>query len=311
MLILVHSDGLLLQYCYTQMYLHEVALHDDHPPEDFIPPMKMTKVLSIHTIPEASSSFLEASAMSITSAHIFLDTILNMEISTLRAVPIINFVRICYSFITLIKLYISAKSPTSKIGSVLNIKSLKLDCYFKAITDKLIEAVGPEQFRAPFAFLGLVMRLHVWYEGQKHNKYFQPPTGLQQPRDECWFPPLPKVEWESYFGSSQIGSTSVAHQTDWSWDLGHEPSQPHLSSVNLDSTSNLEDESSTHLDLATVDEVNYDYLENEFDLDETLLMNDLQYDTATYGFAPNIDLPYVYSPLSFGTVQRESRGRDE
>lgn len=290
------------------MYLHEVALHDDHPPEDFIPPMKLTKVISIHTIPEASSSFLEASAMSITSTQTLLDTMLSMEISTLRALPIVNFVRVCYALITLIKLYISAKSPSSKIGSVLDIKSLRLDYYFKATTDKLIEAVGPEQFRAPYAFLGLIMRFHIWYERQKHDKYFQPPTGLHQPRDECFFPPLAKIEWESYFGKLHIGPTSVAHETDWSWDITeHEHSKSYLSGVNMNGATGLADTNSIHFNLA---DANYDYLGNEFDLNE-MMFNDLQYDTAMYGFAPNIELPYVYDSLSLGTFQDESGGKGE
>ncbi|KUJ19893.1 uncharacterized protein LY89DRAFT_579809 [Mollisia scopiformis] len=189
------NDALRLQYYHTQLYIHEIALHDDHPPEDFQPPFSITKVLSIHTDPRASNSYIDAISISIASAQAVVDILLNMDVEALRALPVYNYVRMSYALITLIKLYVSSKSPQSKIGAVLDPASLKVGIYLKSTIDKLIKAVGPRECRAPFTFLGMLMRLHGWYKSQEKEQYFSIPVVPKQ-EDECWLPPVPRIQWD-------------------------------------------------------------------------------------------------------------------
>lgn len=118
-----------------------------------------------------------------------------MDIEAIRALPVYNFVRMSCAIITLIKLYISAKTPESKIGAVIDPASLKVGIYLKSTIDKLIKAVGPKECRAPFTFLGMLMRLHGWYKSQENDQHFSPPTIIKQ-EDECWLPPVPRVQWD-------------------------------------------------------------------------------------------------------------------
>jgi hypothetical protein len=293
--LLTTLDALVLQYCHTQLYLHEVALHDDHPPEDFIPPLKLSKILAINTLPEASSTFLEASAVSITSAQTLLDTIINMDLDSLRALPIVNFVRTCYSLVSLIKLYISSKSPTSKIGSVLDSKSLKLDYYLSTVTEKLIDGVGLEEYRAPYTFLGIIMRFKIWYEGQKDAEYFEAPNNLTPSMDGCWLPPVPNNVWEKYFGKpSDESYISWQQKTSTeSHDVGTD--QNHLELLNLSDNINTKISVLTNLDqFDTIHQAEFDYTEQDFEFDESLLMNDLQFDIAQEGWVPSMDIPGMY-----------------
>jgi hypothetical protein len=173
------------------VFLHELGVHDDHPPEDFRPPFRIDKLFSIQMDPAAKCSHIDASAACISNAHSILDILLKMSIGELRSIPIFNFVRMAYSSILLVKLLISSKSPQSKIGAVIDPQSLKLGFYLEELIKKLNEAVGPMECRAPYTFLGLLMRLHKWYKSQEDDQYFVAPTSLQYDPDECWLPPVP------------------------------------------------------------------------------------------------------------------------
>lgn len=186
-------DALLLAYHHTQTYLHEICMHDDHAAEDFQPPYRLEKVVSIQTDIHASSSYLDSIAILISSAHSLHDIILNMEVETLRALPIFNFVRMAYATVVLTKLYISSKTPASQIGSVIEPKMIKLGFYLEALIEKLGIAVGPMECRAPFTFLGFLMRLQIWYRSQEEDVNFRPPTELYSVLDHCWLPAPPGV----------------------------------------------------------------------------------------------------------------------
>jgi hypothetical protein len=183
----------MLTYHHTQLYLHEISLHDDHAPEDFQPPYRLEKVVSIQTEIHASSSYIDAVAVAISSAHALLDLILNMAVESLRALPIFNFVRMAYAAIFITKLHISSKTPASQIGAVIEPKMVRLGYYLEALIEKLGVAVGPMEFRAPFTFLGLLMRLQIWFKSQEIDVHFRQPTELYSVLDHCWLPPPPNV----------------------------------------------------------------------------------------------------------------------
>ena len=168
-------------------------MHDDHSPEDFQPPYRLEKVVSIQSDNQASLSYIDAIAITISSAHSLLDLILDMEVETLRALPIFNFVRMAYASIVLTKLHISSKTPASQIGAVIEPKMIKLGYYLEAVIEKLGVAVGPMECRAPFAFLGFFMRLQIWYKSQEKDVHFRQPTELYTVLDHCWLPSPPNV----------------------------------------------------------------------------------------------------------------------
>ncbi|KAF4627130.1 hypothetical protein G7Y89_g11024 [Cudoniella acicularis] len=136
----------------------------------------------------------EPVAIVISSAHSLLDIMLNMDVETLRALPVYNYVRIAYSMVVLTKLYISSKTPASHIGLALDSKTIKLGFYLEAFVEKLSLAVGPMECRAPFTFLGLIMRLQIWYKSQEKDEVFRKPTELYGVLDQCWLPPPPNLK---------------------------------------------------------------------------------------------------------------------
>lgn len=205
-------------------------MHDDHPVQDFMPPFGLEKILSIQPDPRATSSYIDSTAISISSAQAFLDILLNMDIDTLRMIPIFNYVRMAYALITLIKLYISSKSPTSPIGAVLDPKSLKVGYYLSALMETLVEATGPNECRAPYTFLGMVLRFQGWYNSQEHLEVFTPPV-VSRSADDCWLPPVPDVsQLESRKTSVNLPSTG---QMPSDRTLQYEPLRCHMEKISL------------------------------------------------------------------------------
>lgn len=283
--LLISADTLLLHYYYTQLYLHEIGLHDDHPPEDFTPPLKLSKIIAINTLPGSSSTFIESTAISISCAYAFLDIVLNMELQTLRVLPTVNYGRICYALIVLIKIYLSSKSPTSKIGSVLDSSSIKVGFYLRAVAEKLIDAVGREQYRSPYIFLGLVMQLRLWYERQKHQQVFSVPADIDSLKDTCWLAPMRKIEWNTHFGTS---SRSSGFETEWLWD-----SEPRSAGSERASTLNLAD-SDVPASNASNDVASVANMDNEFTFNETMMMDDQQYGGIMGNWTTDVDFSMLF-----------------
>lgn len=290
--LLKASDALKLQYFHTQLYTHEIALHDDHPPEDFQPPFALPKVISIQIDPRASNSYIDAISVSITSAQSLLDILLTMDVKALRALPVYNYVRMSYALITLIKLYISSKSPESKIGAVLDPASLKVGLYLKSMIDKLIKAVGPKECRAPFTFLGMLMRLHGWYKSQEKEQYFRAPV-IPKTEDECWLPPVPRVHWD-------LDAKRPVHGNDATFGPKHPDWQPYsipaeeLENLNFGEMPDVAADNQMIFDPEMLNNFQYESLG---DVDQFLMMgrNDyLPYDT---WMLPDVPGPLVNNPV--------------
>lgn len=140
--------------------------------------------------PTAKSPHIGAISACICHAHSLIDIFLSMSISELRSVPVLVFVRMNYSMVVLIKIYISSKSPRSKVGAFVDTDSIKLGFYLETIINKLVEAAGPIECRSPIAFLGMLLWIRIWYKGQEHEKIFVLPTSLPIGPEACTLPPL-------------------------------------------------------------------------------------------------------------------------
>ncbi|EPE30168.1 hypothetical protein GLAREA_12891 [Glarea lozoyensis ATCC 20868] len=182
-----------LAYLHTQIFIHEIAMHDDHAPGDLLPPYTLRKILSIAPEIHGTSSHVKPITVIISSIHTLLDCFLNMELPTLRSMPISNFTRLAYPVVVLTKLHISAKSPTSNIGSVLNHSDLRLGFYLDSLINKLRLAVGPMECRAPLTFLRLLIGLQAWHNDQKSHTQFREPLNFDDEFVSCWMSPPPNL----------------------------------------------------------------------------------------------------------------------
>lgn len=150
-------------YYTIRIFLHEVALHVDHSPEDFKAPYQMGGIRPPCDSEEVPTQALaEAVAECITGAHNLLNTFLSMPVDKARALPVFSYVRISFAAFVLAKLCLSAASPASRIGKVLDRSSLKVESFIDRAILHVRAIVGPVRCRVPAIFLALLFKLRQW-----------------------------------------------------------------------------------------------------------------------------------------------------
>lgn len=158
------SGALTIVYYTTQLYLHEIALHVDHSPEDFKAPYQMGSVHSSDGCEVPTQALANSVAALIYNSHDMLDAFQAMDPARLRGLPVFSFVRVSFSLFILAKLCLSASNPTSRIGRVLDRSSLKIDAYMDRtiLHVRNIVGFGAQKSRVPAIFLALLFKLRHW-----------------------------------------------------------------------------------------------------------------------------------------------------
>lgn len=189
----------------------------------------------------------------ISSTHIFLNTVLEMHPNSVRTLPIFQLVRMIYGVVILIKLSLSASTPTSEIGKVLDYESVQVTQYMDKLLVHLMRALDPEKHRVASKFLAILMTLKSWYSEQtlkvtvrnEDKEGIDPCTHLGPSAG-----PLHEVLRPSHLGSSyqvsqeDIGDKSIAQSAELNQPLfetatmGPSQQQPQLLSSHSLGSSN-------------------------------------------------------------------------
>lgn len=157
------TASMLMIYYQINILLHEIALRDDHPAADFKPPYCTNRIRpGAKEKKKLTVPVIDAIMHCVTSSHDLLDTFLSLDVNILRALPVYKFAMVCYAILVLTKLSQSVEDPKSEIGKVLDHSGLALDSYSDAVVAKLKKAVGPEEFRVPGKFLGIILSIRAF-----------------------------------------------------------------------------------------------------------------------------------------------------
>ena len=124
----------------------------------------MEKSLGHHT--RISQARVDATMVCISSAHALLNALLNMDIATLRVLPHLNFVNMCYSVFILNRLFCSATTDNDPISEFLEPAALKLNEYLGQLIPHLMMVAQEGHSRAASKFLMVLMKLAAWYYRQ-------------------------------------------------------------------------------------------------------------------------------------------------
>src|SRR5882724_8228226 len=102
----------------VNLYMHEVALHVDHNIEEFKPPFTEDALGGVGVGEQASLSSAHIAALSVclNSVDGIFATFMELDVEAVRCLPVINFVRIAYAVVVLIKMYFTAAKPNSGLG---------------------------------------------------------------------------------------------------------------------------------------------------------------------------------------------------
>ena len=172
------NPSLKMMYYTVRLYLHEIALHVDHSPNDFRAPYQMGTVHPYEGEEIPTGVLAETVAQCIQCSHALLDTFLAMDHDSCRALPVFSFVRISYAAFILAKFCLSASHAGSRLGAVLDRSSLKAESYLDRAILHVREIVGPLRCRVPAIFLALLFKLRQWC---MHPQMIEGPQQSQSP----------------------------------------------------------------------------------------------------------------------------------
>ena len=195
----------------TNIYIHEIAVHFNHNIDDFRPPHKTSQdpnsdVLEADLIGPANIMFFTACLEGI---HKTFDAFLAMNISTIRNLPVLVFVRTLYAAVVLVKMFGIVHAEGSTLATVYALE-LQAEHYLNATVKHLAEAAG-EAEQAPIArvFRFDFEKLRAWHERRRYrimNKN-NPHQGLQPQLTPLSKPPtntpFPSEQWST---GNQISS---------------------------------------------------------------------------------------------------------
>ena len=176
----VFNTSLKIMYYTMRMFLHELALHVDHSPEDFKAPYQMGVIHPSDSEDMPIKALVSSTVDLIRSSHALLDAFLSMPIDNARALPVFTFVRISFATFVLAKLMLSSTSTHSKLAPVIDRSSLKASAYMDKTILFVRSIIGPNGCRVPAIFLALLFKLRQWCN---HPELIQQATQQREPGD--------------------------------------------------------------------------------------------------------------------------------
>ncbi len=214
----------------TALYLHEIALHFNHNVEDFRLPFTEESLKSVNntsdTLTQNQMAALEAC---LKAAHGILDTILSMDVATIKTLPmLIYFVRCTYAIVILIKMHVAVCTPNSELGKMMKPEDLKVDYYVDNLIGMFSYVAKEEEFRPHPKILRILSILRDWFGKHKENvaaqqRGEQPPDSKpiqQQGRESMQQTPLHLLS-QVATGNQQMsagGHQSATHAQDWTFN---------------------------------------------------------------------------------------------
>ncbi|KAI1627499.1 hypothetical protein EDD37DRAFT_263504 [Exophiala viscosa] len=151
--LLIHQSSCI------NLYMHEIALHQDHIGEGF----HHTHLDWDRKEPHAMTSLhIDALTTLLQSSHKILDTYLSLEVSHARSLPNLYIVWNAYAMVILIKIHWVINNPDSKIGSIFAAE-IRTEFYLDAMQSMLNELSADGHSPCAEAFGFVFKKLKIWH----------------------------------------------------------------------------------------------------------------------------------------------------
>ena len=154
------------------LYMHEIAMHNEHNIDDFRPPYHSTPIEGPPDPDSVTPVHLDSLAKCMHSAHEAFEAFLSMDIDFLRSLPTHFFVRNSYAAVALIKLYTACAARESKMGAIFQPAQLKVDYYLDSLISTLSKVSEGGMSRVAWKFQFIFQMLRTW-----HTKRWEAPSG--------------------------------------------------------------------------------------------------------------------------------------
>lgn len=145
------------------LYMHEIAMHNEHNIDDFRPPYHSTPIEGPPDPASVTPVHIDSLTKCLHSAHEAFEAFLSMDIDFLRSLPTHFFVRNSYAAVALIKLYTACAAKESKMGAIFQPSELKVDYYLDALISTLRKVADGGMSRVAFKFSRIFDMLQKWH----------------------------------------------------------------------------------------------------------------------------------------------------
>ncbi|KAJ2904783.1 putative fungal specific transcription protein [Zalerion maritima] len=163
----LRQPSLRLSFHVVSLYMHEIALHGEKD-EMIRPPMTRSGGTLTGLFGENSltSHHIRALSACLTAIDGIFDTFLSMETTSIRCLPVFNYVRVAYAVVVLIKLYFAASAPESELGRVIDKDNMKVEHYLNALLEKFKATAAEDRSRPAAKFLLVLVMLKTWFHSR-------------------------------------------------------------------------------------------------------------------------------------------------
>lgn len=162
------QPSLLLSFSVMSLYMHEIALQTN---EEY----RVSNAEALrYPIPglgdRLTAAHISALSSCLTAIDGIFETFLSLDVSTIRCLPIFNFVRVAYAVVVLIKIYFSASSPNAELGKVINKDNMKVAEYIDRLLERFRETAAQDKSRPGSKFLMVLVMLRGWFHQHSQNQ---------------------------------------------------------------------------------------------------------------------------------------------
>lgn len=195
--------------------MHEMSLHSDdfHNMKGCFPTTRLDDGLANMNAP--SAAHVDAVVAAYSAVTGIADAFMAMEITSLRALPVFNLVRVAYAIVVLIKIYFTAAAPDSELGRVLPKEAVRVDHYLDSLVSKFMVAAAEDKCRPVSKFLVVLVMLRGWL----NNKAGADRAGNDREKKCPVFPNLEKSAAPSPELGQQGRAGSIPSRTRASQEL--------------------------------------------------------------------------------------------
>lgn len=206
------------------LYMHEIAMHNEHNIDDFRPPYHSTPIEGPPDPESVTPVHIDSLTKCLRSAHEAFEAFLSMDINFLRSLPTHFFVRNSYAAVAVIKLHSTCAAKESKMGAIFQPAELKVDYYLENLINVLTKVAEGGMSRVAYKFSLIFQMLRNW-----HVKRTEAPSGRgsrehSQPR----MPPKVSVANTSAFKQNQSGNDPQRNGQSQSTQMWQQPQPQNL-----------------------------------------------------------------------------------
>jgi len=163
------QPSLKLSFHVLSLYMHEIATQNEFTEEPISQSASENFRETLASDAPLTPAHISALSACLTAIDGIFNVFLSLEVSSIRCLPVFNFVRVAYAVVVLIKMYFAASSPRSELGKVINKDNMKVEQHINNLLEKFHATAADDRSRPAAKFLVVLVMLRSWFQKQNQN----------------------------------------------------------------------------------------------------------------------------------------------